>query len=119
MVPTAKPRKCWAGTTQSSRTATMMPRDAPPTARISSTAERSRSVRSMPSDSHQLVDHLLRHQAGQMVEWLTRIFGPAHLELAEEVVQDALVKALQQWPFSGIPENPAGWLFAVARNRAL
>ena len=54
-----------------------------------------------------------------MVAWLTRIFGPAHLELAEEVVQDALVKALQQWPFSGIPENPAGWLFAVARNRAL
>jgi RNA polymerase sigma-70 factor (ECF subfamily) len=73
----------------------------------------------MPSDSHQLVDHLFRHQAGQMVAWLTRIFGPAHLELAEEVVQDALLKALQQWPFSGIPENPAGWLFAVARNRAL
>ena len=43
-----------------------------------------------------------------MVAWLTRIFGPAHLELAEEVVQDALVKALQQWPFSGIPDNPAG-----------
>ena len=56
----------------------------------------------MPPDTHQLVDHLFRHQAGQMVAWLTRIFGPAHLELVEEVVQDALVKALQQWPFSGI-----------------
>ena len=54
-----------------------------------------------------------------MVAWLTRIFGPAHLELAEEVVQDALVKALQQWPFSGVPENPSGWLFKVARNGAL
>jgi RNA polymerase sigma-70 factor (ECF subfamily) len=54
-----------------------------------------------------------------MVAWLTRIFGPAHLELAEEVVQDALVKALQQWPFSGVPDNPAGWLFKVARNGAL
>jgi RNA polymerase sigma-70 factor (ECF subfamily) len=73
----------------------------------------------MPSESHQLVDHLFRHQAGQMVAWLTRVFGPAHLELVEEVVQDALVKALQQWPFSGVPENPAGWLFAVARNGAL
>jgi RNA polymerase sigma-70 factor (ECF subfamily) len=73
----------------------------------------------MSSDAHQLVDHLFRHQAGQMVAWLTRIFGPAHLELAEEVVQDALVKALQQWPFSGVPANPAGWLFTVARNGAL
>ena len=73
----------------------------------------------MSSDSHQLVDHLFRHQAGRMVAWLTRIFGPAHLELAEEVVQDALVKALQQWPFSGIPENPSAWLYAVARNRAV
>ena len=67
----------------------------------------------------QLVDHLFRERAGQMVAWLTRIFGPAHITLAEEVVQDALIKALQQWPFSGIPRNPAGWLFQVARNRAL
>lgn len=70
-------------------------------------------------EAHQLVDHLFRDRAGQMVAWLTRVFGPAHLELAEEVVQDALVKALQQWPFSGIPDNPAGWLFRVARNGAL
>ena len=46
--------------------------------------------------SPQLVDHLFRSRAGQMVAWLTRIFGPAHLELAEEVVQDALLKTLQQ-----------------------
>ncbi len=72
----------------------------------------------MPN-THQLVDHLFRQQAGQMVAWLTRIFGPAHLELAEEVVQDALLKALQQWPFSGVPDNPSGWLFKVARNGAL
>ena len=73
----------------------------------------------MSSDAHELVDHLFRHRAGQMVAWLTRVFGPAHLELAEEVVQDALIKALQQWPFSGVPDNPAGWLFSVARNGAL
>ena len=54
-----------------------------------------------------------------MVAWLTRIFGPAHLELAEDVVQDALVKALQQWPYTGVPQNPGGWLFRVARNGAL
>src|SRR5687767_1903315 len=71
------------------------------------------------ADARQLVDHLFRERAGQMVAWLTRTFGPAHLELAEEVVQDALVKALQQWPYSGVPNNPAGWLFRVARNGAL
>ncbi len=68
---------------------------------------------------YRLVDHLFRERSGQMVAWLTRIFGPAHLELVEEVVQDALVKALQQWPYSGVPQNPGGWLFRVARNGAL
>lgn len=66
-----------------------------------------------------LVDHLFRERSGQMVAWLTRIFGPAHLDLVEEVVQDALLKALQQWPYTGVPENPGGWLFQVARNGAL
>ena len=69
--------------------------------------------------SQHLVDHLFRNRAGQLVAWLTRIFGPAHLDLAEEVVQEALVKALQQWPYSGVPQNPGGWLFRVARNGAL
>ena len=54
-----------------------------------------------------------------MVAWLTRAFGPAHLELAEEVVQDALVKALQQWPHTGVPDSPEAWLLRVARNGAL
>jgi RNA polymerase sigma-70 factor (ECF subfamily) len=72
-----------------------------------------------PGDTHELVDHLFRARAGQMVAWLTRVFGPAHLDLAEEVVQDALLKALSQWPFNGVPDNPGGWLFRVARNGAL
>jgi len=67
----------------------------------------------------QVVDHLFRHRAGQMVSTLTRIFGPEHLPLAEEVVQEALITALTQWSFHGVPENPAGWLFRVARNKAL
>jgi RNA polymerase sigma-70 factor (ECF subfamily) len=73
----------------------------------------------MADTPHQLVDHLFRSRAGQMVAWLTRVFGPAHLDLVEEVVQDALLKALQQWPYSGVPDNPSGWLFRVARNGAL
>jgi len=66
-----------------------------------------------------LLDHLFRHSAGQMVATLARVFGPEHLELAEEVVQDALITAMQQWTLRGIPANPRGWLFQVARNRAL
>ena len=71
------------------------------------------------ADTGALVDHLFRERSGQMVAWLTRIFGPAHLQLAEDVVQEALLKALQHWAFSGVPENPGGWLFRVARNGAL
>jgi RNA polymerase sigma-70 factor (ECF subfamily) len=66
-----------------------------------------------------LVDHLFRHQAGRMIATLTRIFGPRHIDLAEEVVQDALLKALQQWPYRGAPENPLAWIIQVAKNRAL
>src|SRR5215467_7222941 len=66
-----------------------------------------------------MIDHLFRSRAGQMVSHLTRMLGPEHLELAEEVVQESLLKALQTWSYNGIPENPAGWLFRVARNAAL
>ena len=54
-----------------------------------------------------------------MVSALTRLFGSAHLDLAEDVVQEALSKALRQWPFRGVPDQPAAWLFRVARNGAL
>ncbi len=74
----------------------------------------------MSADSiHGLVDHLFRHEAGRMVAALTRSFGPAHLGLAEEVVQEALIQALRRWPFHGIPDKPGAWLYRVARNLAL
>lgn len=64
-------------------------------------------------------DGLFRHQYGQLVASLTRIFGAQQLDLVEDVVQEALLKALQQWGHKGLPDNPAGWLFRVARNGAL
>lgn len=67
----------------------------------------------------QLVEHLFRRQAGQLLASLSRAFGLDNFDLAEEVVQDALVQALRQWPHRGIPDDPAGWLARVARNRAL
>lgn len=66
-----------------------------------------------------LVDHLFRREAGRLVSILTRHFGVRHLHLAEDVVQDALVRAMQTWPFTGVPDNPSAWLLQTARNRAL
>ena len=54
-----------------------------------------------------------------MVSVLSRIFGMHNLELAEDVVQEAFVKAMQEWAFRGIPDNPSGWLMRVARNQAI
>src|SRR5690349_945292 len=67
----------------------------------------------------ELVEHLFRRQAGQMLAALTHVFGLENLDLAEDVVQEALLEALRQWPYRGVPENPRGWLIRVARNRAL
>ena len=54
-----------------------------------------------------------------MVAALTRVFGVHNLALAEDVVQDALCRALEVWKLRGVPENPAAWLMATAKNRAL
>jgi RNA polymerase sigma-70 factor (ECF subfamily) len=67
----------------------------------------------------ELVDQLFRDEAGRMIAGLVRVFGPARLELAEDVVQEALVRALRTWPFEGVPPNPRAWLVHVARNAAL
>ncbi len=72
-----------------------------------------------PGEVSQVVEHLFRHEAGKMVATLTRIFGIEHLSLAEDVVQEALARALQTWPFYGIPKNPAAWIMRASRNLAL
>lgn len=54
-----------------------------------------------------------------MVATLTGIFGIEHLNLAEDVVQEALARALQTWPFHGVPQNPAAWIMRASRNLAL
>ena len=66
-----------------------------------------------------LAEHLFRHETGKLVSVLTGIFGTERLQLAEDVVQDALVRALQTWPYYGVPKNPAAWLTQTAKNSAL
>ena len=71
------------------------------------------------SGSIELVDHLFRHQAGKMIAVLTRIFGLHNLELAEDVVQESFLKAMQSWKYGQLPDNPSAWLMQVARNKAI
>lgn len=66
-----------------------------------------------------MVDHLFRHESGKMVAVLTRIFGMHNLEMVEDVVQEAFLRAAQSWTFNEVPDNPSGWLMQVARNRAI
>ena len=70
-------------------------------------------------DVPELVDRLFRRESARLVASLTRAFGPGNLQLAEDVVQESLVRALQLWPYRGIPENPRAWLTRVARNRGI
>ena len=67
----------------------------------------------------ELSEHLFRRESGRMVAALTRVFGVHNLALAEDVVQDAFCRALEIWRVRGVPDNPAAWLMATARNRAL
>ncbi len=68
---------------------------------------------------NQLVDHLFRHESGKMVAVLTRLLGFQNLEVAHDIVQDSLLKAMTSWRFSALPDNPAAWLYRVARNKAI
>ena len=70
-------------------------------------------------DISRLTDHLFRHEAGKLVSVLTGIFGINRLQLAEDVVQESLIRALRTWPYTGVPKNPAAWLTQTAKNLAL
>jgi len=71
------------------------------------------------SDISGLAEHLFRHEAGRLTSVLTSIFGMDRLQMAEDVVQEALIKALKTWPYYGVPKNPAAWLTQTAKNLAL
>jgi RNA polymerase sigma factor (sigma-70 family) len=79
----------------------------------------SQIVTETPPEISQVVEHFFRHESGKMVATLTGIFGVEHLSLAEDVVQEALARALQTWPFYGVPKNPAAWIMRTSRNLAV
>jgi RNA polymerase sigma factor (sigma-70 family) len=71
----------------------------------------------LASDAHRTIAAVWHIESAQLIGSLARIVRD--VGLAEELAQDALVAALEQWPGSGIPDNPAAWLMATAKHRAL
>lgn len=70
-------------------------------------------------EAARVTEHLFRHEAGKLVSILTRMFGIDRLQLAEDVVQEALIRAMQTWPYYGVPDNPAAWITQTAKHLAL
>ena len=69
------------------------------------------------TDARRAVEAVWRIEAARLIAGLARIVGD--VGLAEELAQDALVAALEQWPESGVPDKPGAWLMATARHRAI
>src|SRR5436309_571691 len=67
--------------------------------------------------THAALVAVFREEAGRLTSALLRMLGD--FDVAEEIVQDALLVALERWPVDGIPERPGAWLLTVARRRAL
>src|ERR1700688_4081281 len=71
----------------------------------------------MSADTHRTIDAVWRIESPRIIAGIARIVRD--LGIAEELAQDALVAALEQWPASGIPDNPGAWLTAAAKHRAI
>lgn len=69
------------------------------------------------TDTHRAIEAVWRIESARIIAGLTRIVRD--IGLAEELAQDSLVAALEQWPQSGIPDNPGAWLMATAKHRAI
>ena len=69
------------------------------------------------TDTHRAIDAIWRIESAKIIAGLARIVRD--VGLAEELAQDALVAALEQWPESGVPDNPGAWLMATGKHRAI
>ncbi len=71
----------------------------------------------MATDTHRTIDAVWRIESPRLIAGLARMVRD--VGIAEDLAQDALVIALEQWPKSGVPDNPGAWLMATAKNRAI
>lgn len=73
----------------------------------------------MSQQPEQLVEHFFRHESANLISVLSRAFGMSRISLIEDVVQSAMLEAMNAWKHKGVPDNPAGWIHRVAKNRLL
>jgi RNA polymerase sigma factor (sigma-70 family) len=69
------------------------------------------------TDTHRAIDAVWRIESPRLIAGLARMVHD--IGVAEDLAQDALVSALEQWPKSGVPDNPGAWLMAAAKHRAI
>ncbi len=72
---------------------------------------------SISTDTHRVIDAVWKIESPRLIAGLARIVRD--VGVAEDLAQDALVAALEQWPESGVPDNPGAWLMATAKHRAI
>lgn len=68
--------------------------------------------------NNSLLSDLFRQEYPKMTAVLCRRFGLEHIEIAEDIISDAFLKASENWAINGVPESPAAWLYTVAKNKA-
>src|SRR6185437_6808126 len=125
MVPSSRPRRS-SPVTASSRPprSSALPRSSRPArwAWTPTPVSRSGSSAAMvadPEPAPALPEHYFRHEFGRLVPVLTRRFGVHRVELCEDAVQTALLRAVQSWPQRGLPDDRSAWLYRVALNEVL
>lgn len=70
-------------------------------------------------NENELIPHLFRTEYSKIVAVLCKTFGLSNIEVAEDIVSDTFVKAVETWGVKGIPDNPTAWLYHVAKNNAI
>src|SRR5439155_6277596 len=80
------------------------------------TKEVTGAAETVPTEAHRAIEAIWRIESARLIAGLARRVGD--IGTAEELAQDALVAALEQWPTSGVPERPGAWLMATAKHRA-
>jgi len=69
-------------------------------------------------EQEQLIPHLFRTEFRKITSVLCKLFGIAHIEIAEDIASETFLAAFETWTYKGIPENPTAWLYFVAKNKA-
>jgi RNA polymerase sigma-70 factor (ECF subfamily) len=70
-------------------------------------------------NQQELIPHLFRTEFRKITAVLCKLFGIERIEEAEDIASETFLRALETWTYKGIPENPAAWLYTVAKNKAL